>query len=61
LSRNSREGYAKETVGVLAMRETGFEPAQALSYCRLRAARLTTPAPPHKILRKRMLKKVVDY
>jgi hypothetical protein len=29
------------------MRGTGFEPAQALSYSLLRAARLTTPTPPH--------------
>ncbi len=29
------------------MRGTGFEPAQALSYCGLNAARLTTPASPH--------------
>jgi hypothetical protein len=28
------------------MREVGFEPAQALSYCHLKAARLTTPALP---------------
>ena len=31
------------------MRGTGFEPAQALSYESLNLARLTTPAPPHKI------------
>jgi hypothetical protein len=29
------------------MREEGFEPSQALSYCGLNAARLTTPALPH--------------
>ena len=29
------------------MRETGFEPAQALSYESLNLARLTTPAIPH--------------
>tara|TARA_Y100000031_G_C7900246_1_gene239218 strand:+ start:151 stop:330 length:180 start_codon:yes stop_codon:yes gene_type:complete len=30
------------------MREKGFEPSQALSYCGLSAARLTTPALPHE-------------
>ena len=30
----------------MVMRGTGFEPAQALSYSLLRAARLTTPTPP---------------
>jgi hypothetical protein len=30
------------------MREVGIEPTQALSYCHLKAARLTAPALPHE-------------
>jgi hypothetical protein len=41
------------------MRGTGFEPAQALSYWILSPARLTTPAPPHKLIRNIWLKKVL--
>ncbi len=47
--------------GVIAnsiMRGTGFEPAQALSYSLLRAARLTTPTPPHIFQNRILLKKI---